>query len=106
MARSRKARSSGVVGTDRRRKEGLEKGPEIFKQYRIEKGEAASAMAKAERIVAGTYRFGHQEQAYIENNGVIAEVDGKGCVIVRGSMQCPYYVHKALKRLFRATDPS
>ena len=45
--------------------------------------------------------MGHQEQLYIEPNGVIA-VPGTGLdggadgITVYGSMQCPYYVHNAL----------
>ena len=46
----------------------------------------------------GTYRTGHQEHVYIEPNGVIA-VPESGGVVVYGSLQCPFYVHKALKSL-------
>jgi CO/xanthine dehydrogenase Mo-binding subunit len=47
-------------------------------------------------VVEGTYRCGHQEQLYIECNGVIA-VPENGGITVYGSLQCPYYVHRALK---------
>ena len=46
-------------------------------------------------VIEGEYRTGHQEQLYIETNGVIA-VPGDGQMTVYGSLQCPYYVHKAL----------
>src|SRR5439155_18582412 len=39
-------------------------------------------------------------QLYIENNGMIAERTADGGLAVRGSLQCPYYVHKALMRVF------
>jgi CO/xanthine dehydrogenase Mo-binding subunit len=45
--------------------------------------------------VDGEYRTGHQEQLYIETNGMIA-VPGADGMTVYGSMQCPYYVHRAL----------
>ncbi len=51
-------------------------------------------------IVEGEYRTGAQEQLYIENNGVIAIANEAEGVTVWGSMQCPYYVHKALIKLF------
>src|SRR5262249_1296152 len=35
-----------------------------------------------------------------ENNGVIAAANPEEGVTIWGSMQCPYYVHKALRRLF------
>ena len=49
-------------------------------------------------VVEGTYRTGHQEHVYIEPNGVIA-VPEDGGVAVFGSVQCPFYVIKALKCL-------
>ncbi|MEN8376493.1 MAG: xanthine dehydrogenase family protein molybdopterin-binding subunit [Gemmatimonadota bacterium] len=64
----------------------------------IDKGDVETALAGAEVVVEGTYRTGHQEQLYIETNGVIA-VPEAGGVTIYGSLQCPYYVHKALRVL-------
>src|SRR6185436_17584414 len=50
-------------------------------------------------VLTGRYAVHHQEQLYIETNGVIAWWDDAG-VHVTGSYQCPYYVHKAMKRAF------
>ncbi|HEV2172844.1 MAG TPA: molybdopterin cofactor-binding domain-containing protein, partial [Nitrospira sp.] len=50
-------------------------------------------------IVEGEYSTGAQEQLYIENNGVIASFKEEEGVTVWGSMQCPFYVHKALMAL-------
>ena len=55
---------------------------------------------QADYIVEGEYTTGAQEQLYIENNGVIARFDHEGGITVWGSLQCPYYVHKALMKLF------
>ena len=62
---------------------------------RIEKGDVEAALQAADVVVEGTYRTGHQEQLYIEPNGIVA-VPGDGGVTIHGSMQCPYYIHKAL----------
>ena len=70
----------------------------VFKKIRIEKGDLNRGFAAAHTIVEGEYRTGHQEQLYIETNGVIA-VPENGGITVYGSLQCPYYVHKALKVL-------
>jgi len=71
----------------------------IFKTFLVEKGDVDAVWKKAAYIVEGEYSTGAQEQLYIENNGVIASFDpGKG-VTVWGSLQCPYYVHKALMAL-------
>ena len=56
------------------------------------------ASPTADLVLEGEYRVGHQEQLYIENNAMIAVPGEDGGVAVHGSLQCPYYVHKALKR--------
>lgn len=66
-----------------------------FKKIAIDKGDVDRGFADADVVIEGEYRTSHQEQLYIETNGVIA-VPGDGAMTVYGSMQCPYYVHKAL----------
>jgi CO/xanthine dehydrogenase Mo-binding subunit len=70
-----------------------------FKRYLVEKGDVDSVWAKADYIVEGEYTTGAQEQLYIENNGVIASYDTEKGITLWGSLQCPYYVHKALMKL-------
>jgi CO/xanthine dehydrogenase Mo-binding subunit len=72
----------------------------IFKSFLVEKGDADAAMAAAEIIVEGEYETGAQEQLYIEPQGMIARASAAEGVTVWGSLQCPYYVHKALKGIF------
>ena len=72
----------------------------IFKSYHMESGEVDAAMARADLIVEGEYRTGAQEQLYIENQGMIATANPTEGVTIWGSLQCPYYVHKALVPLF------
>ena len=71
---------------------------QIFKAVTIDKGDLARGLAAADVVVEGEYRVGHQEHVYIEPNGVIAVPSGSG-VTVYGSLQCPYYVHRALRTL-------
>jgi CO/xanthine dehydrogenase Mo-binding subunit len=70
-----------------------------FKTFLIAKGDVDSVWTKADYIVEGEYTTGAQEQLYIENNGVIAAFDAEQGITVWGSLQCPYYVHKALMAL-------
>ncbi len=70
-----------------------------FKKFLVEKGEVDAVWKEAAYIVEGEYFTGAQEQLYIENNGVIAAYDAENGVTVWGSLQCPYYVHKALMAL-------
>jgi CO/xanthine dehydrogenase Mo-binding subunit len=83
-----------------------ERGSEIvwgedntFKTYLIEKGNVDGIWEKADYIVEGEYTTGAQEQLYIENNGMIAAFDEVQGITVWGSLQCPYYIHKALMAL-------
>ena len=71
----------------------------VFKKYRIEQGALEAEMARAHRIIEGTYRVGHQEQMYIEPNAVAAVPRADGGMTIYGSMQCPFYIHRALQRL-------
>ncbi|HAH07647.1 MAG TPA: hypothetical protein DCM05_14185 [Elusimicrobia bacterium] len=72
----------------------------LFKDVRIDKGDIAAGFAAADIVVEGEYRVPHQEQAYIEPNGMAAWLEPDGTLVAKGSMQCPYYVHKALMLLF------
>jgi CO/xanthine dehydrogenase Mo-binding subunit len=75
-----------------------------FKNISIDKGNIDEGLAAADVIVEGEYRVGHQEQLYIEPNGVVAVPQPGGGITVYGSMQCPYYVHRALKVLLGLPD--
>ncbi|HSS22396.1 MAG TPA: xanthine dehydrogenase family protein molybdopterin-binding subunit [Pyrinomonadaceae bacterium] len=72
----------------------------VFKSFLVDKGKVDDVWAAADFVVEGEYHTGAQEQLYIENNGVIAIANEADGVTVWGSMQCPYYVHKALVKLF------
>ncbi len=68
----------------------------VFKRIAINKGDVDRGFKAADLVVEGEYRMGHQEQLYIEPNGIVAVPGDDGAIIVYGSMQCPYYVHRAL----------
>lgn len=72
----------------------------VFKRILVDKGLASQGdlddiFASAPVVVEGVYETGSQEHVYLETQGMLAwEEDGVVCV--QGSMQCPYYVHRAL----------
>ncbi|MEO8207808.1 MAG: xanthine dehydrogenase family protein molybdopterin-binding subunit [Chloroflexota bacterium] len=70
----------------------------VFAEYEIGGGDLDAGFAGADLILEGEYRVGHQEQLYIENNAMIAVPAEDGGMAVHGSLQCPYYVHKAMKK--------
>src|SRR4030095_4599729 len=76
----------------------------VFKKFLVEKGNVDEVWSSADFIVEGDYETGAQEQLYNENNGAIAVASQGEGVTVWGSMQCPYYVHKALVKLFELPE--
>ena len=86
---------------------------QTLKEFTIEKGNLKRGFDSADVIVDGTYRTGHQEHIYIETNGVIAVPERRDSLLVTrnsasspttgitvyGSLQCPFYVEKALKTM-------
>jgi CO/xanthine dehydrogenase Mo-binding subunit len=70
----------------------------------VGRGDIELGFAEADLVVEGTYRVGHQEQLYIENQAMIALPHPDGGVTVHGSCQCPYYIHRALKRSLQLAD--
>ncbi|HET7677297.1 MAG TPA: xanthine dehydrogenase family protein molybdopterin-binding subunit, partial [Candidatus Limnocylindrales bacterium] len=74
-----------------------------FAHFDLSKGDLQAGFAQADLVLEGEYRVGHQEQLYIENQAIIAVPGEQGIMTVHGSLQCPYYVHKALKRALGLT---
>ncbi|WP_438038403.1 xanthine dehydrogenase family protein molybdopterin-binding subunit [Sorangium sp. So ce128] len=82
----------------------------VFKRFLITKGRADvdrerseaeidAALVRCDVVVSGTYATHHQEQLYIEPQGVVAWWDEAGAHAT-GSLQCPFYVHKAFLKAF------
>jgi CO/xanthine dehydrogenase Mo-binding subunit len=79
--------------------EALERN-DILKSYLIENGNPSERWQDADVIVEETYRTGAQEHLYIEPQAVVASASPGESVTIWGSMQCPYYVQKAVAPLF------
>ena len=68
----------------------------VMSHYLVEEGDLEAAFASSDVIVEETYSTHHQEHLYLETNGMLARPREDGGVIVEGSLQCPYYVARAL----------
>jgi CO/xanthine dehydrogenase Mo-binding subunit len=77
----------------------VDTGP-VQTEYCIEDGDPDAAIVSSDIVLEATYHTGAQEHLYIEPNGFIAWWEGD-TVRVRGSHQCPYYVHRSLKTAFK-----
>lgn len=79
----------------------------VLKRLAIRKGAGESGhdaefqalFDSAAHIIEGRYATGAQEHVYLETQGMVAwQEDGR--LVVRGSMQCPYYVVDSLAYFF------
>jgi CO/xanthine dehydrogenase Mo-binding subunit len=94
----REALRAATVRLDERPAEPVldpQRSPHAFKEITIAKGDLRRGFAEADVVVGGEYRTGRQEHVYVEPQGVVA-VPEDGGMTVYCSLQCPYYVHKAL----------
>ena len=84
----------------------LDQATEVFSTVEIRKGKVLDDLKGLEdlQVVERVFRVGLQEQLYIEPQGAIAIPEPDGAIKVIGSLQCPYYVHRALKRALNLTD--
>jgi CO/xanthine dehydrogenase Mo-binding subunit len=77
----------------------------VLKSYVLEKGDVDAAFLEPGIVVVeGEYSTGAQEHLYIENNGAIAVHNELEGLTYWGSLQCPFYAHKALVGVTGLTD--
>lgn len=67
----------------------------VVDQYKIERGDIGHGFAEADNIVEGVYSTGLQEQLYLETQGMAA-IPTRDGIEIAGSIQCPYYVLRAV----------
>ncbi|MGH7751915.1 MAG: xanthine dehydrogenase family protein molybdopterin-binding subunit, partial [Gemmatimonadales bacterium] len=89
----------------------IESATQVFSTVEIAKGDVDAGLKGADLVIERQFRVGLQEQLYIEPQAVIAmpwRETGDGIrdtgVTVYGSLQCPFYVHRALKRALGLGD--
>jgi CO/xanthine dehydrogenase Mo-binding subunit len=75
-------------------------GGNVLHELTIGCGDVDGAIEEADVVVEGVYRTGPAEHVYLEPQGMLAWWDDRGGVHVVGSLQCPYFVHRALVAAF------
>ena len=68
----------------------------VIDEYRTERGDIGRGFAEADIVVEGNWSTGLHEQMYLETQGMSARPMDGG-IEVMGSMQCPFYVHNAVR---------
>ncbi|MFP4459872.1 MAG: xanthine dehydrogenase family protein molybdopterin-binding subunit [Candidatus Zixiibacteriota bacterium] len=71
----------------------------IIASYRFGRGEVKDAFDNAAKTFSNEYITGYQEQLYLEPQAIMAYIDTENNdkIVIKGSMQCPYYVKNAMK---------
>jgi len=76
-----------------------EGGGNVFNEMVLYKGDADTGFAEADVIIESEYETGYQEHAYIETQGAIAVPEEGGGMAIYASMQCPFYVQRAVSKV-------
>ncbi len=62
------------------------------------KGDLSSVEKDCDYVLEETFETGYQEHAYLETQGMLMWLEGKDKIVVKASMQCPFYIQKAICR--------
>jgi len=65
-------------------------------EHRVRKGDIHLGFSEAERIIEADFETPCQEHYYLEPQGCIAFPPNNGQIKILGSLQCPFYVQKAV----------
>jgi CO/xanthine dehydrogenase Mo-binding subunit len=68
----------------------------VMLHLKVRRGDPAAALSGADCVIEDRVRTGAQEHFYIETLGAVADPQDDGSMIVYGSLQCPYYVQRAV----------
>lgn len=67
-------------------------------QHQVKRGDPEAGFLAADHIIEARFETPYQEHYYLEPQGCIAQPDGRGGIYILGSLQCPFYVQKAVAK--------
>jgi len=67
-------------------------------QHQVKRGDPATAFQRADHIIEARFETPFQEHYYLEPQACIAQVTPAGGLEILGSIQCPFYVQKAVSK--------
>lgn len=74
----------------------VHEGGNLLLHYKVRRGDVQSGFEEADVVVERTFHTYHQEHAYLEPLGAVAVPEDGGTITVYGTLQCPFYVQKAV----------
>ncbi len=70
-------------------------------QHQVKRGDLKTAFNEADHIIEATFETPFQEHYYLEPQGCIAQPSATGGIYILGSIQCPFYVQKAVSKALK-----
>ena len=67
-------------------------------EHQVKRGDPDSAFKEADHIIEARFETPFQEHYYLEPQACIAQVTPEGGIDILGSIQCPFYVQKAVSK--------
>ncbi len=74
----------------------VHEGGNTLLHYKVRRGDIGAGFEEADVVVERTFHTHHQEHAYLEPLGALAVPESGDTITVYGTMQCPFYVQKAV----------
>ena len=74
----------------------VHKNGNVFLHDKVRKGDIDAGFDAADIIVEREFRTHHQEHCYLEPLAALAVPEDNGSMTIYGTMQCPFYVQKAV----------
>ncbi len=68
--------------------------------HRLRKGNIDTGFDQADHIIEARFKTPYQEHFYLEPQACIAIPEKDGGIKIVGSLQCPFYIQKAIARVF------
>lgn len=67
-------------------------------EHQVKRGDVEAGFEKADHIIEARFATPYQEHYYLEPQGCIAERTPEGGISIVGSIQCPFYIQKAVAK--------
>ncbi len=67
--------------------------------HRVRKGDIDIGFRNADHIIEATFKTPFQEHYYLEPQGCIVRLMEGGKIFITGTLQCPFYIQKAVARV-------
>ena len=68
--------------------------------HKVRKGDIQKGFVESDQIIEARFKTPYQEHYYLEPQACIASPNGSDKMKILGSLQCPFYIQKAIARVF------